>query len=362
MRRLLPWLLVGLVGAGGAIGAALGITGHAGSPDTTPAQWVADVMSATKAAGTARVQYAEVTTSANPDLRGSATGSGVIGFSAQAVHVTEVDDQPEWSVGARRRDPPDPHGDQGGDHRDRHDALPELRSRRPRARGRRERAGRSSRCRATTGGLGLASASGAAALLALTGPVTRAQRPRPRPRLRRRRGHDALPGAHRSPVELPPAARESRRRRSRAPRCGSTAGGAWCRPATPSSTAGRSRPRCRRCHPQLAVRPIGLVHHDLHRAPLRLRRARCTSFPRRPSNRTPARPSHRHGALRLLGPPPGGTGDASRWSPPIRRRRCDGAAPNPGGGSDRCTRSGSAPGSPGAPAPPPRTAPPAPPR
>jgi hypothetical protein len=36
-------------------------------------------------------------------------------------------------------------------------------------------------------------------------------------------------------------------------------------------------------------------------------------------------------------------------------RRCGGAAPSPGAGSGRCSRSGSAPGSPGAPARPPRT-------
>ncbi len=45
-----------------------------------------------------------------------------------------------------------------------------------------------------------------------------------------------------------------------------------------------------------------------------------------------------------------------------RRRRCDEAAPSPGGGNGRCSRWGSAPSSPGARARPPRTARPAPPR
>jgi hypothetical protein len=45
-------------------------------------------------------------------------------------------------------------------------------------------------------------------------------------------------------------------------------------------------------------------------------------------------------------------GDPREASEP---RRSGGAAPSPGAGSGRCSRSGSAPGSPGAPARPPRT-------
>ncbi len=170
MRRPLPWLLVGLVTVSGAIGAALGITGHAGSPGPAAAQWVADVVSATKAAGTARVQYTEVTTSANPDLRGSTAGSGVIDFSAQTVHVTEVEDQPEWSVGA------------GGVIHPMHTKLREgtigigttlYQSFAPVGVGYAAETGWSKQSvPRDEGDLGLASASGGAALLALTGPLT----------------------------------------------------------------------------------------------------------------------------------------------------------------------------------------------
>jgi hypothetical protein len=88
VRRALPWALLGLVGLGTGLGAALGAVG---APGVTPAQWVADVLATTGAAGSARVSFSQVTRSENPVLARSATGTGIVDFARGDVQVTEVD-------------------------------------------------------------------------------------------------------------------------------------------------------------------------------------------------------------------------------------------------------------------------------
>jgi hypothetical protein len=93
VRRAVPWALVGLLGIGVALGAALGATE---SPSTvlvqavspTQAEWVAHVLATTRAAGTAHLTFNEVTSSANPDLRGSSSGSGTVNFAVGTVRTT----------------------------------------------------------------------------------------------------------------------------------------------------------------------------------------------------------------------------------------------------------------------------------
>ena len=100
MRRLLPWVLVALVGVGAALGAALGQVNAPGTTDASasPAEWVAGVLAATKAAGTAQLRFTEVTQSSNPDLRGSTAGSGAVDFTAGTFRVSDVAHQLDWSI------------------------------------------------------------------------------------------------------------------------------------------------------------------------------------------------------------------------------------------------------------------------
>lgn len=104
MRRLLPWALVALVGAGAASGAALG---QANAPGTTSGsvlvgaaaqQWLAGVLAATKNSGTAHLAYRSVEVSPNPLLRGSSSGSGVVDFAAGTFRTSETDDSQKWST------------------------------------------------------------------------------------------------------------------------------------------------------------------------------------------------------------------------------------------------------------------------
>jgi len=99
MRRLVPWVLLGLLGLATAAAAALGAAGAPAAPVVTPAQWVAAVLATTAQAGTAHFSYSHVTASPNPDLRGSLSGSGVVDFSQGNVSVTEVDHQIEFEGG-----------------------------------------------------------------------------------------------------------------------------------------------------------------------------------------------------------------------------------------------------------------------
>jgi hypothetical protein len=102
MRRVIPWTLLGLVGLAAGAAAALGAVGAPdvrGTPGVTPAQWVANVLATTAQAGTAHFDYTHVTTSPNPDLRGTANGRGVVDFSRGSVRVTEVDRQIEFEGG-----------------------------------------------------------------------------------------------------------------------------------------------------------------------------------------------------------------------------------------------------------------------
>ena len=89
MRRLIPWLLLSFVLLGAAAGAALGIAQK--STSSAPARWVADVLAATENAGSAHFSYSHVTSSPNPELRGTLSGHGVVDFATGDVRVTEVD-------------------------------------------------------------------------------------------------------------------------------------------------------------------------------------------------------------------------------------------------------------------------------
>ena len=103
MRRLLPWALLALVGAGAGLGAAVG---QANAPGTTASSvlvgaaaesWLSGVLAATKAAGTAHLDYTGLGTSPNPLLRGSSSGSGVVDFASGTFRTSETDHEMEWS-------------------------------------------------------------------------------------------------------------------------------------------------------------------------------------------------------------------------------------------------------------------------
>jgi hypothetical protein len=88
MRRGLPWALVGLVAVATGVGAWLGVSS---APAGGQAQaWVAQVLATTQTAGTVRFTYSSVTTSSNPHLRSSASGSGVVDFATDAARATEI--------------------------------------------------------------------------------------------------------------------------------------------------------------------------------------------------------------------------------------------------------------------------------
>jgi hypothetical protein len=89
VRRLVPWSLLCLLAVGAAAGAAL--AGGRTSPESTPSQWVAGVLASTQKARSAEFTYSHVTSSSNPDLRGSLSGHGLVDFSTGDVRVTEVD-------------------------------------------------------------------------------------------------------------------------------------------------------------------------------------------------------------------------------------------------------------------------------
>ena len=89
MRRLVPWCLLSVVLVAAGAGAALGIAQK--TPRSTGSHWVADVLAATQAAGSAHFSYTHVTSSPNPELRGTLSGHGVVDFSDGNVRVTEVD-------------------------------------------------------------------------------------------------------------------------------------------------------------------------------------------------------------------------------------------------------------------------------
>jgi hypothetical protein len=90
MRRLAPWLLLSLLVVGTVAAAALGIA-QKSSSSSTPSQWVAGVLASTERAGSAHFSYTHVTSSPNPELRGSLSGHGEVDFTTGNVRVSEVD-------------------------------------------------------------------------------------------------------------------------------------------------------------------------------------------------------------------------------------------------------------------------------
>jgi hypothetical protein len=99
VRRLLPWALLVLIGIGAGLGAAVGAAGAHGAAGPTPQEWVDAVLARTEAAGTAHLEYAAVTASPDPVLRGSAAGRGVVDFTAGTFRISEVQHQDDWTIG-----------------------------------------------------------------------------------------------------------------------------------------------------------------------------------------------------------------------------------------------------------------------
>jgi hypothetical protein len=93
VRRLLPWALLGLLAVGVAVGAA---SGQVESPSQTPAQWLAGVVAATEAPGTAHLEFVNVTKSPDPSQASKSAGLGVIDFSSGNFRVTEVSRQQQF--------------------------------------------------------------------------------------------------------------------------------------------------------------------------------------------------------------------------------------------------------------------------
>jgi hypothetical protein len=91
VRRVVPWVLVLLIGVGAGLGAALGSAGSSVVAGPEAQQWLAGVLATTKAAGTAHLDSTSVTTSPNSDLRDSGAGSGVVDFATGSYRVNETD-------------------------------------------------------------------------------------------------------------------------------------------------------------------------------------------------------------------------------------------------------------------------------
>jgi hypothetical protein len=89
VRRLAPWFLGSLLLVGTIAVAAPGTA--QGSSSRSPSRWVADVIATTEGAGSAHFSYSNVTSSPNPELRGSLAGHGEIDFTTGDVRATEVD-------------------------------------------------------------------------------------------------------------------------------------------------------------------------------------------------------------------------------------------------------------------------------
>ena len=96
VRRFTPWffLLATIVAA--AAGAALGVAQR--SSALTPSQWVTGALASTDKAGSADFSYSCITSSLNPELRGSISGHGLVDFSDGDVRVTEIDHDISFSA------------------------------------------------------------------------------------------------------------------------------------------------------------------------------------------------------------------------------------------------------------------------
>ena len=97
MRRLIPWMLVGLVAVAGLVGALVGVAGH---PSGAPAQpLLSEIIAATRAVGTARFSYSSVTSSPNPLLRSISVGRGAVDFRTDSMTTVERDRETQISQG-----------------------------------------------------------------------------------------------------------------------------------------------------------------------------------------------------------------------------------------------------------------------
>ena len=91
MRRAIGWALFGLVILVSAGGAWLGIETGSGAPRPSGPTFLAQVMAATRDAGTARFTYSAATTSSGPLRNSSTSGRGSVNFTTDSVSTAERD-------------------------------------------------------------------------------------------------------------------------------------------------------------------------------------------------------------------------------------------------------------------------------
>lgn len=87
MRKLLPWLLLAVLGVGVAVAA---VVGQVQSPGVTSTDWLSALLSTTAAAGTAHLRISTVTRSANPLQRATTDAAGVIDFTTGDFRFVQV--------------------------------------------------------------------------------------------------------------------------------------------------------------------------------------------------------------------------------------------------------------------------------
>ncbi len=88
MPRPLPWALVGLLSVAAGVGATLGAVA---APASSRPSLVAQIIAATRNAGSARFTYTRVAVSSNPLLASSTTGQGQVDFAHDSISSSEED-------------------------------------------------------------------------------------------------------------------------------------------------------------------------------------------------------------------------------------------------------------------------------
>jgi hypothetical protein len=98
VRRALPWASIALLTLGVAAGAGLGasIPGSTSSR-TSAARQLARILLATRAAGTAKITFSEISSSQNRDLRSAGYGQGLVNFATNSLRVSEQDRDTQFS-------------------------------------------------------------------------------------------------------------------------------------------------------------------------------------------------------------------------------------------------------------------------
>jgi hypothetical protein len=86
---MVPWLLLGLLVLGSALGVGFGISQQ--PTPTTALTLMSRIIRATRAGVSARFIYTDVTKSTNPLLRSDTFGVGTVNFTADAMRTTQVE-------------------------------------------------------------------------------------------------------------------------------------------------------------------------------------------------------------------------------------------------------------------------------